>query len=132
MTPDRSERAGLVGGDVAALRAALWQCFVLAGGDTDGARSPLGMGDLALIRKATDVVRDLRDCYEDALATHPGVSRESAMPAGWKVEAYRDGLIVCAPDGGSIMVTANDATIAAIVLHELCTALCAAPSDGVG
>lgn len=51
-----------------ALRGALWQCFIHAGGDTDGASGPDGYDDATLIRRVVAAVRDLRECYDEALA----------------------------------------------------------------
>lgn len=57
--------------DSPALRDAMWQCFTLAGGDTDGRTSPDGISDACLIRSAVDCVRGLRECYDEALTTQP-------------------------------------------------------------
>ena len=47
------------------LRAALWQCFTDAGGDTDGKADASGISTDDLISTTTDCVKDLRLGYDE-------------------------------------------------------------------
>ena len=49
------------------LRAALWQCFTDAGGDTDGKTDAAGISTDDLISTTTDCVKDLRLGYDEML-----------------------------------------------------------------
>lgn len=88
---------------VEALRSALWQCFVLAGGDADGRTSADGLPDESLISRAVDVVRDLRECYDEAL-------RDSAPTPASVPDGCLQGEVACGDCGGREFGVYNKST----------------------
>lgn len=75
----------------AALRDALWECFRLAGGDTDGRAGPAGWNDASLITSAVDVVRDLRQCYDEVLRDTPP---PASVPDGYQLSVSEAGALI--------------------------------------
>ena len=85
------------------LRAALWQCFTDAGGDTDGKTDAAGISTDDLISTTTDCVKDLRLGYDEMLDESSEADRLRARVA--KLESARGEPVAWMnPYGGTLQV----------------------------
>lgn len=85
------------------LRAALWQCFTDAGGDTDGKTDAAGISTDDLISTTTDCVKDLRLGYDEMLDESSEDDRLRARVA--KLESARGEPVAWMnPYGGTLQV----------------------------
>lgn len=72
--------------EIERLRAALWQCFADAGGDTDGDANADAISTEYLIRMATGCVKDIRECYDELLDESNEADRLRARVAELEAE----------------------------------------------